>query len=74
MPSSIFIHFIITGNLFQSLYSLDCQLNESDPYKVTYTITVDKSGQENFTTIQNAIDSIPSKNTQVDTDPNFFIE
>ncbi|KAG8653308.1 hypothetical protein MANES_05G013901v8 [Manihot esculenta] len=44
--------------------ALDCQLNESSNYKVAYTITVDQSGNGNFTTIQSAIDSIPDVNTR----------
>ncbi|KAJ9171706.1 hypothetical protein P3X46_015030 [Hevea brasiliensis] len=44
--------------------ALDCQLNESNQYKVAYTVLVDKSGEGNFDTIQSAIDSIPENNTQ----------
>ncbi|CAK7348454.1 unnamed protein product [Dovyalis caffra] len=44
--------------------SLDCQLNESDKHRVAYTITVDKSGHGNFTSVQSAIDSIPAANTR----------
>ncbi|XP_050281527.1 probable pectinesterase 66 [Quercus robur] len=40
-----------------------CELNEANPFKVAFTITVDISGHGNFTTIQSAIDSIPSGNT-----------
>ncbi|KAL5859264.1 hypothetical protein ACOSQ4_000560 [Xanthoceras sorbifolium] len=42
----------------------DCQLNDSNQYKVAYTIVVDQYGHGNFTNIQNAIDSLPSGNTQ----------
>ncbi|XP_060676285.1 pectinesterase QRT1 [Ziziphus jujuba] len=44
--------------------ALDCSLNGSDPVNVAYTLTVDKSGNGNFTTIQEAIDSIPLSNSQ----------
>ena len=44
--------------------ALDCQVNDANEVKVAYTITVDKSGQGNFTTIQQAIDSIPSDNSK----------
>ncbi|KAL5791964.1 hypothetical protein ACOSP7_000558 [Xanthoceras sorbifolium] len=42
----------------------DCQLNDSNQYKVAYTIVVNQYGHGNFTNIQNAIDSLPSGNTQ----------
>ncbi|KAJ4850939.1 hypothetical protein Tsubulata_030364 [Turnera subulata] len=42
----------------------DCQLFGSLPNKVAYTITVDKPGRGNFTTIQKAIDSLPVKSNK----------
>ncbi|OVA13603.1 Pectinesterase [Macleaya cordata] len=44
--------------------AVDCKLNLANPDKVAYTITVDLSGQGNFTRVQDAIDSIPSRNTE----------
>ncbi|GAV83057.1 Pectinesterase domain-containing protein [Cephalotus follicularis] len=44
--------------------ALVCEVNESDEYKVAYTITVDMNGTGNFTRIQQAIDSIPENNTK----------
>ncbi|KAL5859265.1 hypothetical protein ACOSQ4_000561 [Xanthoceras sorbifolium] len=46
---------LISSNLCRALYS--------NQIGVAYTITVDQSGHGNFTKIQNAIDSIPSRNT-----------
>ncbi|KAJ4850938.1 hypothetical protein Tsubulata_030363 [Turnera subulata] len=39
----------------------DCKLFGSLPHKVAFTITVDKSGKGNFTTIQAALDSVPAR-------------
>ena len=47
-----------------SISAFLCELNEANPFKVAFTITVDISGHGNFTTIQSAIDSIPSGNTK----------
>ncbi|KAF3954253.1 hypothetical protein CMV_020382 [Castanea mollissima] len=41
-----------------------CKLNKANPFKVAFTITVDIAGHGNFTTIQSAIDSIPSGNAK----------
>ncbi|KAF8387652.1 hypothetical protein HHK36_026306 [Tetracentron sinense] len=41
--------------------ALDCSAGTS---KVAYTIIVDQSGHGNFTTVQGAIDSVPSHNAQ----------
>ncbi|KAL9253985.1 putative pectinesterase 55 [Drosera capensis] len=45
-----------------SVVADECKGNDSDPSKVAYTITVSKSGQSNFTTVQDAVDSIPFNN------------
>ncbi|KDP28279.1 hypothetical protein JCGZ_14050 [Jatropha curcas] len=57
--------------------ALDCQLNKSNSLKVAYTISVDKSGKGNFTTIQSAIDSVPDGNThwiRIQISPNTYRE
>ena len=41
-----------------------CELNQANPFKVALTSTVDIAGKGNFTTIQSAVDSIPSGNTK----------
>ena len=48
-----------------SISAFLCELNEANPFKVAFTITADIAGRHgNFTTIQSAIDSIPSGNTK----------
>ncbi|KAK7827842.1 putative pectinesterase 66 [Quercus suber] len=48
-----------------SISAFLCELNEANPFKVAFTTTVDVAGRHgNFTTIQSAIDSIPSGNTK----------
>lgn len=63
LESHLFILLVLVfcSNLYAAS---DCQLNEPNEYKVAYTVTVDKSGHGNFTTIQSAIDSIPVNNNK----------
>jgi pectin methylesterase-like acyl-CoA thioesterase len=42
----------------------DFKVNVTIRYNVATTIIVDQSGKGNFNTIQSAIDSIPSQNSQ----------
>ncbi|KAB1202634.1 putative pectinesterase 55 [Morella rubra] len=44
--------------------ALDCGQSSSGALRVAYTITVDKSGKGNFTTIQSAIDHVPVDNSR----------
>lgn len=58
--------FIFTLAFFCFILSraFECRINEQDASKVAYTITVNKSGRGNFTTIQDAINAIPHGNDQ----------
>ncbi|KAJ8759593.1 hypothetical protein K2173_007224 [Erythroxylum novogranatense] len=54
----------------------NCELNESNPFRVSYTITVDALGKGNFTSIQNAVNSIPDNNAkwiQIQVSPGKYI-
>ncbi|XP_026410913.1 probable pectinesterase 29 [Papaver somniferum] len=48
---------------FATVHS-ELTLNDSNQQKLSKTITVDKSGKSDFSTIQSAIDSIPENNNQ----------
>lgn len=58
--------FAVTLLLLSSNVStaLDCKLNNANPLKVAYTISVSRSGGGNFTKIQDAINFIPVNNDQ----------
>ncbi|KAJ4850937.1 hypothetical protein Tsubulata_030362, partial [Turnera subulata] len=56
------LHLIIA--LANLCTALDCQINNSKPYKFAYTITIDQSGKGNFNAIQRAVDSIPANNAK----------
>lgn len=61
-PFSLFLMLLFSSNI---CIALDCTSSENgNQNKVAFTITVNQSGQGNFTTIQNAVDSIPAGNTQ----------
>lgn len=62
--SIIISALLVMYNWVSECTALDCSLNGSDPGNVAYTLTVDKSGNGNFTTIQEALDSIPLYNLQ----------
>ncbi|XP_022157021.1 uncharacterized protein LOC111023848 [Momordica charantia] len=60
--------WLIPTLLFACLYNvsnaLACELNYQNPYRVAYSIVVNKFGRGNFRTIQSAIDSIPFGSTK----------
>ena len=57
-----FLHSMLVSFLFMSTKAEVRKIKDDEQAVISKTIIVDQSGHGNFTTIQKAIDSIPSNN------------